>query len=274
MNHFICIACGTQFAASSTPPAHCPICEDERQYVNPGGQRWTTLDQLRSSHRNSIQQLESGLTGIGTEPCFAIGQRALLIQTQEGNILWDCISLIDDATVQFIQGLGGLRAIAISHPHYYTTLVEWRRAFGQVPVYLHAADKEWVMRSDSCIQFWEGDTCSIGTGVTLIHCGGHFAGGTVLHWQDGAQGQGVLLSGDIIQVVADQQHVSFMYSYPNLIPLSVATIQGITDAVQPFSYERIYGAWWGHNILTHGHDVVTRSAKRYQSMLEHRTPEK
>ena len=38
----------------------------------------------------------------------------------------------------------GLRAIAISHPHYYTTIVDWSRAFGGVPVYVHADDREWV----------------------------------------------------------------------------------------------------------------------------------
>jgi len=147
-------------------------------------------------------------------------------------------------------------------------LVEWSRAFGNVPVYLHAADREWVMRSDACIQFWEGETHAIGSGVTLIHCGGHFNGGTVLHWQDGAQGQGALLSGDIIQVVSDRQHVSFMYSYPNLIPLPATTVRRLVHAVQPFAYERIYGAWWDRNILTHGHDVVARSAERYLRMLE------
>lgn len=263
MHHFICTTCGTQFAASSTPPSHCPICEDERQYVNPTGQRWTTLDQLQTGHRNSFQQLEPNLTGIGSEPHFAIGQRALFVQTPTGNVLWDCIGLIDQATIEFIRGLGGLQAIAISHPHFYTSLAEWSHAFGDVPVYIHAADKEWVMRPTSCISFWEGKTHTIAQGLTLVHCGGHFAGSSMLHWRDGAQGRGVLLSGDTIQVVADQRHVSFMYSFPNLIPLSASAVERILGAVQPFLYERIYGAWWDRNIPAHARDIVARSAKRY-----------
>lgn len=62
-----------------------------------------------------------GLVGIGTEPSFAIGQRALLVRTPQGNVLWDSITLIDDATVDAVRKLGGIRAIAISHPHYYSS---------------------------------------------------------------------------------------------------------------------------------------------------------
>ena len=41
----------------------------------------------------------------------------------------------------------------------------------------------------------------------------------MLHWPAGANGKGALLTGDIIQVVQDRRYVSFMRSYPNLIPL-------------------------------------------------------
>ena len=120
-----------------------------------------------------------------------------------------------------IRGIGGISAIAISHPHYYSSMIEWSRAF-DCPVFLHAADRQWVMRPDPAIEFWEGETKEIGQGLTLIRCGGHFEGGTVLHWPGGADGKGVILSGDILQVVEDRRWVSFMYSYPNLIPLPLA----------------------------------------------------
>ncbi len=118
MPEFICKTCGTQFPASEQPAEHCPICEDPRQYVGWDGQQWTSLEELRQDHRNLIRPLETGLTGIGTQPDFAIAQRALLVQTQAGNILWDCVSLIDDATIAAVRALGGIAAIAISHPHY------------------------------------------------------------------------------------------------------------------------------------------------------------
>jgi len=261
MPHFICQTCGVQYAAGDRPPERCTICEDERQYVGWGGQQWTTREALRAWHSNVIKPEAPGLIGIGTEPGFAIAQRALLVQSPGGNVLWDCISLIDDQTIDAVQVLGGVAAIAISHPHYYSSMVEWSHAFGRAPIYLHAADREWVMRPDPVIAFWEGETREIGAGLTLIRCGGHFEGGTVLHWAAGDRG--ALLTGDIIKVSMDRRSVSFMYSYPNLIPLPVSAIHRMVEAVEPFPYDSIYGAWWGHVVFRDGKAAVARSADRY-----------
>ena len=261
--HHICSTCGTQFQETAAPPDRCPICEDERQYVNWNGQAWTSLDVLRQRHRNVLREEEPGLTSIVTEPSFAIGQRALLLQTTSGNILWDCLSLIDESTVQAIQARGGLSAIAISHPHYYSSMVEWSRAFESVPIFLHAGDRKWIMRPDPSIQCWQAETHRLGEGVTLIHCGGHFSGATILHWAGGAGGRGALLTGDTIQVVLDRLHVSFMRSYPNLIPLSAAAVQRIVDAVQPHAFDRIYGAFAGRTIPHAAKTALARSADRY-----------
>ncbi|MEP7286789.1 MAG: MBL fold metallo-hydrolase [Chloroflexota bacterium] len=268
MPYYICTTCGSQFAETATPPVNCPICEDERQYVGWGGQQWTTLDAVQATYHPVTKLEEPHLTGIGIEPKFAIGERALLIQSSGGNVLWDCIPLIDTAVVETVRGLGGLAAIAISHPHYYTTMVEWSRAFGDIPIYLHAADRKWVMRPDPAIVFWEGETKTLGDGLTLIRCGGHFEGGTVLHWAAGADGRGALLAGDIIQVANDRRFVSFMYSYPNYIPLNRNGVQHILDAVAPFRYDRIHGAWFNSIVQTEAAEAVARSAARYLRAIE------
>jgi hypothetical protein len=263
MPNFLCITCGTQYAESDQSPAACAVCQDERQYVRVTGQNWTTLDRVRLTNRNSVRFEEPGLIGVGIEPPFAIGQRALFLRTPYANVLWDCLPLLDEAMVEAFRALGGLSAIAISHPHYYSAMVEWSRAFGGVPIYLHAADRQWVMRPDQAIVFWEGDTNSLAEGLTLIRCGGHFEGGTVLHWAGGAGGKGALLTGDILQVVADRKHVSFMYSYPNYIPLPVSAVARIDAAVEPFPFDRIYGAFWDTVIQSDGKAVVRRSTERY-----------
>jgi hypothetical protein len=268
MPAFICATCGSQFTPSQAPPPSCPICEDERQYVPPGGQKWTTLDELAPRHFNCYQQYEPGLIGVGTVPEFAIGQRALILRAADGNILWDCISFIDAATIELVKGLGGLAAIAISHPHYYSTMVEWSRAFGGIPIYLPAADRQWIMRPDPVIKLWEGDTLQLAPGITLIRCGGHFAGGSVLHWAGGGQGRGALLSGDIVQLIPDRRHVSFMRSYPNLIPLSAPAVARIGAILEPFSFDVIYGAWFDRVIPRGGKDAVKRSVARYIAMVE------
>jgi glyoxylase-like metal-dependent hydrolase (beta-lactamase superfamily II) len=263
MPAFLCSTCGTQYPPSEAPPASCPICTDERQYVPASGQSWTTLESLRKTHSNKIRRLAPGLTTIETTPAFGINQRAILAQTPGGNVLWDCIALVDDATIDLVKGFGGVVAIAISHPHYYTTMVEWSRALGGVPIYLHAADREWVMRSGDAVEFWEGDTKAIGPGVTLIRLGGHFAGATVLHWADWGEGRGVVLSGDVLQVVPSG-HVSFMWSYPNLIPLSAAKVRRIAEILEPFAFDAVYGAFSGRGqIDRNGKQVVAASVARY-----------
>jgi glyoxylase-like metal-dependent hydrolase (beta-lactamase superfamily II) len=264
--NFICATCGTQFAESASEPDRCPVCEDARQYVGWEGQRWTTLDTLRQGHGADIREEEPGLLGIGSEPSFAIGQRALLVQAPEGNVLWDCIALLDDEIVSRMREAGGIAAIAISHPHYYSSMLEWAEAF-DAPVYLHAADREWVMRPDERIVYWDDETHVLGPGLTLVRCGGHFAGGTVLHWAAGHQGRGALLSGDIVQVVQDRRWVSFMYSYPNLIPLPADRVAGIVERLEPYPFERIYGAWWGKVVAADGKAALARSADRYIAAL-------
>jgi hypothetical protein len=245
MPNYICVTCGTQYPESATPPPHCAVCEDDRQYVNPNGQTWTTLEDLRGKHRNVIEPVEPGLHRLKPEPKIGIGQYAFLVQTPNGNILWDCVPFIDNETVKNIRELGGIKAIAISHPHFHTLMVEWSRAFDNAPIYINAGNREWAMRPDPTIVFWEGATQQLLDGVTLIHCGGHFPGSSVLHWRDGAEGRGVLLTADTIDIVTDQRYMTFMYSYPNLIPLSPSKVRRIVNAVEPFAFDRMYEGFSG-----------------------------
>jgi hypothetical protein len=262
MEKFICVTCGTQYPEADSPPASCVICTDPRQYIPEGGQQWTTSSELGSDHANQIRD-EGRLLGIGTDPSFAIGQRALLVPFGESNLLWDCISLVDDATAEEVERRGGLAGIAISHPHYYSSMVDWAHRFG-CSIHLHAADRGWVMRPDRAIDFWDGEVKELGDGLTLIRGGGHFPGGTILHRADG---DGDLLTGDIIQVIPDRTHVAFMWSYPNLVPLPEAEVERIGAAVEPFEYDAIYGAWWGRLIPSGAKDVVRRSVARYGAAL-------
>jgi hypothetical protein len=261
MPAFICVTCGTQYPPSATEPGSCPICLDERQFLPESGQAWTTLERMRGSYFNAWRLHEPNLMGIGTIPAFGIAQRALLLRTPGGNVLWDCISLLDDATVALVRALGGISVIAISHPHYYSSMVEWAHAF-DAPVLLHAADREHVKRPDPAVQFWSGATHALHDGLTLINAPGHFDGATMLHWPAGAGGRGALLSGDIVQVAADRKSAGFMRSYPNWIPLGPAAIRRIADAVAPYPYERVYGAWWDRIITSDGKQAVARSVER------------
>jgi hypothetical protein len=261
--HYICVTCGIQFKETSGPPKHCPICEDERQYVGWDGQQWTTIEDMKGKFHNVIKQEEADLHSILTQPKIGIGQRAFVVKTPRGNILYDCVPQIDDATVRAVKALGGLSAIAVSHPHYYTTMVQWSHAFGKAPVYIHEADREWVMRPNPVVEFWKGQSKDLFAGLKLVNTGGHFEGFQVLHWPAGAKGKGVLLCGDQPQVCRDRRWVSFMYSYPNIIPLPAKAIRRIAASLKPLEYERLYGAFPGLNVVKDAKGAVERSAARY-----------
>lgn len=263
----ICRTCGVQYGGDRFDRDHCKICEDERQYVGWGGQQWTSVEELAAEgRRNEVREEVPGLWGVGTTPSFAIGQRALIVPGEGGNVLWDCVTYIDDDTVEAVKRLGGLAAIAVSHPHFYGTMIEWSRAFGDIPVYIHEADREWVCRDGNVVS-WSGDTREILPGRTLVNCGVHFAGGQVLHWAGGADGRGALCSGDIFTVVMDRRYVSFMYSYPNLIPEHPDTIARAIGLVEPLPFDAIYGAWWGRVVNTDAKSAVRRSAARYREHI-------
>ncbi|QJX00594.1 twin-arginine translocation signal domain-containing protein [Frigoriglobus tundricola] len=263
MKHFICVTCGMQYAPSEKEPEGCPICLDERQYVGPGGQKWTTLDEYKKTHKNVFAEEEPDLYSVHPQPKAGIGQRAFVVRTKDGNVLWDCVPPLDGATVTVVKKFGGLAAVAVSHPHYYTTMVEWSHAFGKVPDYIHKLDAKWVMRPDEVVNIWDGETKPLLGGLTLIKTGGHFDGFQVLHWPAGAGGKGVLLCGDQPYVCQDRKWVSFMWSYPNLIPLGPTGIRQVAKSLQPFAFDRLYGAFPEQVVKTDAKGAVERSADRY-----------
>jgi hypothetical protein len=266
MPAFICTTCGTQFPPSEKPPANCPICDDERQYVGLAGQNWTAQEKLSVAHFNAWHEYAPDILGVGTQPRFAIGQRAILMRTAHGNVLWDCVSLLDAATVSLIKALGGLAAMAISHPHFYTTMGEWSRAF-DVPVHIHAADRTHVVRPEGNLTFWEGETLQLVPGVTLIRGGGHFSGSSMLHWAEGAGGRGILCASDTAYVALDKQHVSFMRSYPNLLPLPARNVTAIAAALEPFAFDMMFGNFFESVIETGAKAAVERSVARYLAAI-------
>jgi glyoxylase-like metal-dependent hydrolase (beta-lactamase superfamily II) len=222
-----------------------------------------TLDELRAKHKNVFAEKEPGVTEIYTQPSFAIGQRAFLIETPQGNLLWDCIALLDDGTREFIRSRGGLKWMAISHPHYYTTMVEWAREF-DCRVWLHARDREHVQRIDERLLFWDEALLKLSDSLTLVQAGGHFAGGTVLHWDSRG---GVLFSGDLLQVNADRKSVSVMWSYPNWLPLGPKAVSRVFGTVEDLEFDRIYGAFPTREIVSDAKAVVARSRARILELL-------
>ena len=256
----ICSTCGTQFGAGQ-PPEHCPVCEDERQYVGWQGQGWTDMAGLRRDHCLRIGE-DAGLLAIDL-PGFAIPQRMLLLPTGDGHLLWESLSLVSDEAVEALRASGGVDAIVISHPHFHASMVEWSEALGGVPILLHAANRQWAQRQSPRIEYWDGDRNRLSGDITLVRTGGHFEGSTALHWRNGPRGGGALFPGDAPQVAMDRRHVSFMYSYPNAVPMRSSDVRAMRERLRGLEFEDVYGYSWGRNILGGGRAAVDASFERH-----------
>jgi hypothetical protein len=268
---WICATCGNHYPDSAQPPASCVICSDERQWVPPSGQRWTTHAELAGEGRHcEIWEEEPGLLGIGVTPSVGIGQRALLVLTDKGNLLWDPPGYLDDDAIGRVRAVGGLRAVTASHPHFYGAMAEWAHAFG-ADVLVPGVDATWVTLPDPAIRTWAG-RLEVLPGVTLVQCGGHFPGSAVVHWAAGAEGSGALLTGDTIFVTPGEDRLSFIWSAPNRLPLPEPLIRGILDAVRPFPFDRIYGGW-SPTIRRGARQALEASAGRYIQFLRGEAPD-
>jgi glyoxylase-like metal-dependent hydrolase (beta-lactamase superfamily II) len=268
---WVCATCGNHYPGATSPPGACVICTDERQWVPASGQRWTTLEELAAAgHRSDVREVEPGLLGIGADPPVAIGHRALLVRTGEGNLLWDPPGFIDGQAIEAVRGAGGLRAVTASHPHFYGAIAEWSSAFG-AEMLLPEADASWLTRPGPAVRTWSGSLAVL-PGVTLIQCGGHFPGSAVVHWADGAGGAGALFTGDTIMVTPGEDRLTFLWSAPNRLPLPEREVRAVVGAVQPYSFDRIYGGWWQPVIRRDARRILESSAERYIQFLRGEAP--
>jgi hypothetical protein len=269
---WICRTCANQYPRTPSPPAECRICTDDRQYVPASGQRWTSLEELADEgHRTGWAEVEPGISELTVTPSLGIGHRGLVVATPVGAVLWDPPGFLDDDAVQRVRALGGLAGVARSHPHLCGVQVEWSARFpgpdGRgAPVWIPRRDLGWVTRPDDAVRVWE-DRLELAPGVTLVRCGGHFAGSAVLHVADAADGRGALLVGDTIMVLPGNRRVSFMRSYPMLLPLPERHLDRLLAALEDVPFDRIHGGWPGVTVPAGARDVVARSAELYRSWL-------
>jgi glyoxylase-like metal-dependent hydrolase (beta-lactamase superfamily II) len=245
----ICSTCGTCYPEASVLET-CPICLDERQWVPQGGQQWTKKEDLHRKHSIKLNRLHQRLYELEINPVFAIGQRALLVLSDQGNVLWDCIPLLDECTIEFIKSKGGLKAIAFSHPHFYSNMNEWAETFS-CPVYIHQNDEEHIMVKGSNIRLWTGDEINLWDGMRIINIGGHFAGSSILHVPFLSK-EGTIICGDTLFLSPSKKHFSAVYSSPNRIPLPIAKIQRIKKRFDNIQFDAFYGY---HNIQNLDKDV-------------------
>jgi hypothetical protein len=262
----ICATCGTQFPPDKPLPQLCPICDDDRQYINVNGQQWTSLENINQQFGLKVTKRSESLYELKMVPDFAIGQRAFLILSPNGNILWDCIPMINEAVMGFIKEKGGLKAIAISHPHYYCTMTEWAKQFN-CPVYIHSSDQQWIMNKSSGIKLWDGYEFPLWDGMKIYNIGGHFPGSSVLHIPQELS-KGLLLCGDSLYIARSKKHIAVMHSYPNQIALSKREFTSVYNKSANLKFDTMLGAFEGQDLIGNADEIFLQSMNRYKSIYE------
>lgn len=263
----LCATCGVEQDPNSSLAGECVICADERQYLPPGGQQWTTVEEMAATgHHVVVHEVEPNLHGLSVEPKAGIGQQSLLICSPSGSLLWDPIGFLDSAAVETVTAHGPVLAVAASHPHMFGVQTQWSQALGNVPILVAEADRSWLSRADGRVEFWSG-TREVVPGLTLHQIGGHFPGSAVAHWGAGAEGRGVLLTGDGVFPNPDRRTVSFLRSYPNRLPLSAAVVRRIAEQLSHLDFDRIIGNF-DNAIDTDGRAVLEYSANRHCAWVD------
>jgi hypothetical protein len=255
----ICSTCGTYYPADSVPE-QCIICSDERQYIPDTGQSWTKPKDLHRKHSIKLNKLHERLYEIRINPMFAIGQRALLVLSEQGNVLWDCVPMLDELVIEFIKSKGGLKAIAFSHPHYYSNMNDWAEVFN-CPVYIHANDAEHIMVKGPHIQLWQGNELEVGDGMKIFLIGGHFEGSCLLHVPSLSK-KGAILCGDTLFLSASKKHFSVFRSYPNRIPLPSAEMQRVKKRFDEIPFDSFYGYIDTQNLNENVKEIFEESMRR------------
>jgi glyoxylase-like metal-dependent hydrolase (beta-lactamase superfamily II) len=256
----ICSTCGSYYPEDNLPEL-CPICTDERQYIPITGQSWTKTNDLHLKHSVKLNRLKDRLYEMEINPKFAIGQRALFILSEKGNVLWDCIPLLDELTVEFIKSKGGLKAIVFSHPHFYSNMNDWAETF-DCPVYIHQYDKEHVMVKGKHIQFWQGDEMVLWDGMKIILIGGHFAGSSILHVPFLSQ-KGTIICGDTLFLSPSKKHFSIVYSSPNRMPLPLDEMRRLKKRFDNIPFDAFYGYIGIQNLTENVKEILDISMNRY-----------
>ncbi|KAI2628095.1 beta-lactamase-like protein [Hypomontagnella submonticulosa] len=285
----ICTTCGTQFPTSNRRElTTCFICDDPRQFTPPTGQSFTTLDAIRQSAKNKCIPIsgDDRFMAIFTEPKIGIGQRAILIRTPRGNVLWDCITLIDDETIHLINDMGGLKAIVISHPHFYSTHVEWARTFN-CPVYLAAEDKQWTTQSSAHQVFIEETELDLqidgaSSGIMVLKLGGHFPGSLVSLYDEHLFIADTLMTtpaglgnwdtdavGTARSRPAGMNSYSFMWSIPNMIPLAPEDMQRMWSILKKYDFSSTHGGFVPMDIVKTVPEMKRRVLESMQMQIKH-----
>jgi glyoxylase-like metal-dependent hydrolase (beta-lactamase superfamily II) len=264
MATWICNGCGLEHGDSPTPPPmdgcvfdRGPVSDEELGDLGAHTREWLSLTALAAQpHNTEHRDHGRGVHSFRREPRLGIGQWSFLVQTGQGNVLWDPPAYLDPEVEGLVRGLGGAVVIMTSHPHMFAAQVSWSHALGGIPVMVNRHGQRWLPRHDPVIEFWEHEISPV-PGVTAIELGGHMPSSAVALTADGT-----LLVGDTISGSLSPNWLSFQRNFPRHVPMSAGVVQRLVDRLEEIEFDRLY-TLGGDTIDDDAHGVVRRAARRH-----------
>ncbi|TXT07490.1 hypothetical protein VHUM_03210 [Vanrija humicola] len=275
----VCATCATQYPAPRRDCTHAKLSGSTDHPQARGATTSSATSRTRASRSSRPSRSSPSLRRVSISPACVKLTPAFLLETFEGSFIWDCSAVLTPPLIAHLTHLRRpLKAMAISHPHFFSTSLTWARALG-VPLYINALDKEWYQRRESAgadeVVFWSG-TQRLSSTLTLIECGGHFPGSCVLHWDRAAEpltsdadarapDTGLLLVADTVMVQPTQKGITFMWSIPNAIPLHPTDVLHIQNVLREYDYDSVSSTWPDRWVRAGAARIFDESVETYLS---------
>jgi hypothetical protein len=235
---FVCTNCGFWQKFFETPST-CPICGDYRHVLPAHGWSFLGLEEARGLGRCVFEEVENGIWRYGTETPLGIAPLGYVIVRPEGNVGFEGTGWYDEAALEHIESIGGIRYLSASHPHSYGALWQLRERF-EPEVILQAEDLPWATAFPPTWTFDE--RLRIGDDAELLCTGGHFAGHTMLYLPE----RKIVFVGDALKFEIDPSDerratgVSTHKAFVRRIPLTRREVERYREVFAALDFEQ---AW-------------------------------
>lgn len=239
LERYCCLHCGFWQPYFERPPG-CPVCLDYRHPLPADGWRFETPGVLGARVATRWAEAAPGLWRFWNEPAVGIGPSGYVLVRADGNAAFEGATWYDDAALDFVASLGGVRWASASHAHVFGGLWRLAERFG-ADVVIQEAELPFARALPVAWSF--GGRADLGDGLTLVHTGGHTPGHAVL--LDRAARR--LFVGDMVKFRLDSDGravgISAHRAYDSHIPPTLDDVRRYERVVRALDFEDAVTPW-------------------------------
>jgi glyoxylase-like metal-dependent hydrolase (beta-lactamase superfamily II) len=263
----ICTYCGNRTFIGEGETPECLICANRYVPEPKARVRFKRPDALLPDHHTEIVQLEEDIWRFYVRPNLGIRHYAFFIQRPGGNVLMDMQPILTNDLAAWIGAKGGLKAIVLSHPHYYGAMDDFSTRF-HAPVWIHATDRDWAVGYPN-VECLDAEDHSFDETLGMIHIPGQFEGGLCLLY---ARHRGILFTGDTLMVSPTTGELSAWKSTPRQVPYTRDEFHVIREGILALEFDQLYASVRGE-IRSGAKEQAASFCASYQDSVAVSTPD-